>query len=245
MSEPTLHRTPRWRDVVLEQIRIVGLSLRREALVGAVVLAIVTVVIGIDIVHGTAHTWFDSDEWYPLGFVAFLYPFFVWRRDQRFAPAFLWTLPVDRRHLALAKVVAGWVWLMAALTIFASWQFALAFLSGIPDAQIFPFIASSGVTATYLFGSALVLGLRHPLRWLLGALGVFFLLGFFNDATSARGGPDQIDTFLSSSGVGSVIRNTVANWESLPDAIATFLSVGAGLIALWAAVSRHREERRQ
>ena len=45
--EVTLHPAPRWRDVVLEQVRVVGLSLRREALVVAVVLGIVTLMIGI------------------------------------------------------------------------------------------------------------------------------------------------------------------------------------------------------
>jgi hypothetical protein len=246
--EPTLHPTPRWRDVVLEQIRIVGLSFRREALVVAAILGIVTVVIAIDIVNGTAETWFDSGEWFPIGIAAFLYPFAIWRRDRPFAPAFLWTLPVERRRLALAKVFAGFVWLMAALTAFASWQLTLAFFSGVADAETFPFIASTGVTAMYLFGSALILGLRHPLRWLLGTLGVLFLLGFFNEATHVGAGPDRIDTFLTSSGLGSTINNTVANWGSLPDAaqwaIATFLSVGAGLTALWAALSRHRERRK-
>jgi hypothetical protein len=238
MMDPTLHPTPRWRDVVLEQIRIVGLSLRREALVAATVMGIVTIVIAIDIIHGTAGTWFDSDEWFPIGIAAFLYPFAIWRRDRPFAPAFLWTLPVDRRRLALAKVFAGFVWLMAALTAFASWQLTLAFFSGVAGAETFPFIASTGVAAMYLFGSALILGLRHPLRWLLGTLGVFFLLGFFNDATDVR-----LDPILTT------INDFVGRWTSLPDAaqwaIATFLSVGAGLAVLWAAVSRHREERKQ
>lgn len=248
MMEVSLHPTPRWRDVVVEQIRIVGLSLRREALIVAVILGIVTLVIAIDIVRGSAQTWFDSDEWFQLGIVAFLFPFAVWWRDRRFAPAFLWTLPVDRRRLALAKVFAGWVWLAAALAILTSWQLALAFFSGVPGAETLPFMAFTGVTAMYLFGSALVLGLRHPLRWLLGTLGVFFLLGFFNQATHLGPGPDRIDTFLSSSSLHSTLKELAGRWESLPAtaqwAIATFLSVGAGLVALWAAVSRHREGRR-
>ena len=233
----TLHPMPRVRDVVREQIRIVGLSLRREALVVAVVLGIVTLVIGIDIVQGRGATWFDSDNDL-LGIVlaAFFFPFAVWRRERRFGPAFLWTLPVDRRRLALAKAFAGWVWLMTALAIFAFWQLALAVLSGVTDARIVPLGAFTGATAIYLFGSALVLGLRHPLRWLLGTFSALFFLGMLRN--TLRYSPYDIDAFLISSGSWSVVEDAAAQW-----AITTLLGLGAGLAALWAAISRHRENR--
>jgi hypothetical protein len=237
MMQGTLHPTPRGRDVVREQVRIVGLGLRREALVTAVVLGILTLRIGIDIVHGSAAAWFDSDdEWFGVVLGSFFFPFAVWRRERRFGPAFLWTLPVDRRRLALAKVFAGWVWLMTALSLFGVWQLALAVLSGVTDAQIVPPAAFTEASIMYLFGSALVLGLRHPLRWLLGTLGVLFLLGFFNEALDF--GPHSLDTLRSSSGFLSAVEDAAAQW-----AITTFLGLGAGLAALWAAVSRHRENR--
>jgi hypothetical protein len=267
MMELTLHPTPRRRDVVLEQIRAVGLSLRREALIAAVVLGIVTLVIAIDIVRGSAATWFDSDDWSQISLVSFLFPFAVWRRERRFGPAFLWTLPVDRRRLALAKVFAGWVWLMAALAIFVFWELALAVLSGVAGAQIVPLLAFIGTTAMYLLGSALVLGLRHPLRWLLGTVGVFFLLATLNEALGrtesgesrmfawsgvlrwAVYGPYGIDTLLSSRRFSSAAREATSFWRNLPHlaqwAIPTFLWLGAGLAALWAAASRHGERRRQ
>ena len=237
MMEVTLHPAPRWRDVLLEQVRVVGLSLRREALVVALVLGIVTLMIGIDIVHGRAETWFNSDDdWIGVVLGSFFFPFAVWRRERRFGPAFLWTLPVDRSRLALAKAFAGWVWLMTALAIVAFWQLALAVLSGVTDAQIIPLVAFAGASTMYLFGSALVLGLRHPLRWLLGTLGVLFLLGMLRD-TLLRG-PDDLNAFLSSSGFLSAVENAAAQW-----AITTLLGLAAGLAALWAAISRHRENR--
>ena len=245
MSDVALHPTPRFRDVVHEQVRAVGRSLLREWLVAALVVGIVTVVIVINIVRGSAASWFDSDEWIGFGFISFLLPFAVWRREKRFGPDFLWTLPVDRRRLAFAKVFAGWVWLMAALTAFILWQHALAIASGVAGARVVTLFAYTGATATYLLGSALVLGLRHPLRWLIGTVTLFFLLGFFNDAVA--GSPDGIDLLMSSIGF-SPLRRAMARWQLLPyyaqSAISTFLWLGAGLVALWAAASRHRERRR-
>jgi hypothetical protein len=240
MTQVTLHPTPRARDVVREQVRVVGLGLLRQALVLAIVLGIVTVVIATDIARGNAATWFDSEEWSPIGLVAFLLPFAVWRTDRPFGPAFFWTLPVDRRRLALARVFAGWVWLMTALAVFVSWQLALAALSGVARAETVPFIAFPGATALYLLGSAVVLGLRHPLRWLFGTAGVVFLLGTLNHA---------VDTLVSSSLFDAPMRDAMTAWETLSApaqwAIASFLWVGAGLIALWVAVSRHGERRRR
>ena len=55
-----------------------------------------------------------------------LLPIGVWKGEERFGPGFLWTLPVDRRRHALAKVFAGWVWLMGAVALFVLWLLALA-----------------------------------------------------------------------------------------------------------------------
>jgi hypothetical protein len=232
----TPHPTPPMRDVVREQIRIVGLSLRRDALVVAAVLAVVSIIIAIDIAQGTAATWFDSDDWFPLGLVAFFVPFAVWRSDRPFGPAFLWTLPVDSRRLAFAKVFAGWVWLMAALALFAGWQLTLALLSGVRGAETVPLFSAVGVTGMYLLGSALVLGLRHPLRWLLGAAGVFFLLGFLNQRFDAL-------AFVSA------ICGADTAPQALPplagSAIAAVIWLGGGLAALSIAIARHRENRRR
>jgi hypothetical protein len=273
MMEVTLHPTPRGRDVVREQVRMVGLGLRREALIAAVVLGIVTLAVAGRIVRGGAGLLLDSDASGPISVAAFLLPFAVWRGERRFGPAFLWTLPVDRRRLALAKVFAGWVWLMAALAVFLSWLAALALLSGataIPPTAVpqslrwlVPF---TGATAMYLLGSALVLGLRHPLRWLLGTVGVFFLLAALSEALGRTGsgelrivawsgvlrwavyGPYGLRTLLSSSGFFSAAEDAAATWRKLPHlaqwATATFLWLGAGLAALWAAASRHGERRR-
>jgi hypothetical protein len=243
MTEVTLHAGPRWRDVVLEQIRIVGLSLRPVALVAAVVLGAGTLIIVGDILGGGPG--FDSRETFPTALISFLFPFAVWR-EQRFGPAFLWTLPVDRRRLALARVFAGGVWLMTALAVFVAWLLALALLAhATPEYHILrvPFVAT---IAMYLFGSAVVLGLRHPLRWLLGTAGLLFLMGTLSDIFHQ---PDVGDwePVPGARAFFSAVQHAGAVWQTLPEpaqwAITTFLWLGVGLAALWAAVSRHRENR--
>ena len=237
MIEVTLHPTPRWRDVVLEQIRIVGPSLRREALAAAVALGVATIVIGGEILRGGPGS--DSSEMFPTFLVSFLIPFAVWRGEQRFEPSLFWTLPVDRRQLALAKVFAGWVWMMAALAVFVSWLFVLALISPASVAEMVMRVPYTATTATYLLGSALVLGLRHPLRWLGATAGVCFLVAYFIQ-------PYELQPPLRS--FFAATEHAAAVWRTLPDfvqwAIPTFLWLGAGLAALWAAASRHGERRR-
>jgi hypothetical protein len=244
MMEVTLHPAPRWRDVVLEQVRIVGLSIRREALIAAaVVLGGATVVIVGELIAGGPG--FDGPESLPTALVSFLFPFAVWRSDKRFGAAFLWTLPVSRRRLALARVFAGGVWLLVFLAVFAAWLLVLVLLAHASSAQQLARIPFIATMATYLLGSALVLGLRHPLRWLLGAAGVFMLLGGLSQALEARYG---VQTLLGSrellsaavnAQIGWLTPNGLAQW-----AITALLSWGLGLIALWAAASRHVERRR-
>jgi hypothetical protein len=240
----TLH-APRWRDVVLEQIRIVGLALKPAALVVAAVLAIGTVLVVGEIVTGGPG--FDSDEVFPTALIAFLFPFAVWRNEKRFGASLLWTFPVERRGLALAKVFAGFIWLMAALAVFIAWLLALGVLADAPPARTIARVPVITAAAMYLFGSALVLGFRHPLRWLLGGAGVLFLMGTLSDIVSQ---PDDSEWRYvpGSRAFFSVASRGVAAWHTLPEptqwAISTVLIFGAGFIALWAAASRHRDRRR-
>ena len=237
MVETTLHPTPRWRDVLLEQIRVLGFALRWETLAFAAFLGIGTFVILADIPGG--RSGFDSTETFHTPLVAFLFPFAVWKGEARFGAAFLWTLPVERRRLALAKVFAGWVWLMAALLIVVLWMLSLG--------QIVVRIPWTSTVAAYLLGSALVVGFRQPIRWLIGGAGVLFLLGQLSEAFDS--GPSALDIFMDNSGLMDVIDNAAATWGASPAlarwAITTFLSLGPGLVALWAAASRHKETRKQ
>jgi hypothetical protein len=246
VTEVTVHPGPRWRDVVLEQIRIVGLSLGPAALILAVVLGTGTVLIVGEIAGGGPG--FDVDETFPTALIAFLYPFAVWRNEPRFGPAFLWTFPVDRRRLALAKVFAGLVWLMVGIALFVTWLFALGLLAGAPAARTVARVPLVATFAMYLFGSALVLGLRHPLRWLVGGAGVVVLMGTLSDLFTQPN--DGEWAYVPGAGAFfSMATRFMEAWLSLPESVQSVISTlfvfGAGFAALWMAASRHRDRRKQ
>lgn len=242
MIDVTLHPGPRWRDVVLEQIRIIGLSLAPAALVVGIVLGIGTALIGGEILSGGRG--FDSAEAFPTALIAFLFPFAVWRSEKRFGPALLWTFPVDRRRLVLAKVFAGFVWWMAAVALFVAWLLALGLLDGASPVFTVARVPPVPTLAMYLFGSALVVGLRHPLGWLLGGAGVLVVMGTLGDVLSR---PDDSEwTYVPGArAFFAAAERGMAAWLSLPEPARALLSTlflfGAGFAALWFAASRHRD----
>ena len=128
-TEP-LHPTPRPRDVAREQVRAVGLSLRRFALGGAGLAVLATVIVVGEYVTGGGPVDFAPELSMVPGMLGLLLPLVVWHREERFGAGFLWTLPVDRRGHALAKVLGGWVWLMAAVALFLLWLLTLALVTG-------------------------------------------------------------------------------------------------------------------
>jgi hypothetical protein len=127
-----------------------------------------------------------------------------------------------------------------------------------------PFTAATG---TYVMSSAVALGLRDPLRWtlsvVLGLLVVFAIGDVVNAEWLSGGlvsvlqtifaGPYGLDALLTAR--TESLKNEVllaggdvaVIWSGLPDvgewAVATLLWTSAGLVALAAAVSRHRESR--
>jgi hypothetical protein len=123
-----------------------------------------------------------------------------------------------------------------------------------------PFTAATGA---YLLASALALGLRHPLRWIVGTALGLQLVVIAGDAANVEwpsrllralyAGPYGIDTLLSARTESVEVWVTLSTgehvhaWQALPHlgqwATATLLWTGVGLVILWAAASRHRELR--
>jgi hypothetical protein len=250
------------------------------------VVALVTLLITIESLKTGEVIAFHPEHQMLPGIVGLLLPVLVWRGEEPFGASFLWTLPVDRRRHALAKVFAGWVWLMGGAALFVLWSLAVTLLSGgnifaeeirrilttstalqtvhwtpIPLLWLTPFTSA---TATYLIASALGLGTRHPLRWLVGSVIGFFIVSGVGDAANVAWldsvleplfeGPYGFDalltartTFLSNEATLPT-GDRVTVWRALPDAgqwaTATLLWTGAGLVSLLAAASRHRESRR-
>lgn len=127
MTGSTVGRVPALKAVWIEQLRAVGLAIRREAALAALVLALGSVaVIAFSripvlqaIVNEEAGDLVFNPGEPPWGFfaafVALLFPLVVWKGERRFGDTPLWSLPVDHRRHALLKVAAGWVWLVAIL----------------------------------------------------------------------------------------------------------------------------------
>ncbi|HEX6050643.1 MAG TPA: hypothetical protein VFZ21_15295 [Gemmatimonadaceae bacterium] len=132
-----------------------------------------------------------------------------------------------------------------------------------------PFTAATG---SYLLGSALVLASRRPLRWVIGTVLAYAIVSVVSDAAGAQfrvswlmdapggllerlvQGRYGLDALLTArTGTLSTIVPLATGqramvWRAVPDLsdwhIATFVWTGAGLLALWLAAFRHREQRR-
>lgn len=294
-------RQPRLRDVLLEQVRVLWISLRIAALVGVALAGLASLVALPTLTRGGPLNINGWPTWLP-GIMGSLLPIAVWGKDERFGPGFLWTLPVDRRRHALTKVLAGWLWLMAGVAVFLSWLFVMASVSGehvlprtinllnspMPPVGLVdpgtvravrwdpgPFmilVPFGGATACYLLASALVLGTRHPLRWVLGVAMSGVLTALLSEPLGNGFGirwlavaPGRVMELLVGSRYGldalltarSETLSTTATlttakslrvWWGVPSltdwGVAVTVWTALGAVSLWAAVSRHGERRR-
>ncbi len=128
MTDATAERTPAFRAVWREQLRITGLSIQREVVIAAtllglfclagVVLARFPALLALMGEESLADFRLDPAEpgfglWGV--FAALLLPLLVWKGERPFGDTPIWSLPVDHRRHTLTKVAAGWVWLMVIL----------------------------------------------------------------------------------------------------------------------------------
>lgn len=292
---------PRLRDVLIEQVRVAWIGLRTPALVGVALAAVPTIVALPTLTRGGPLNINGWPTWVP-GIIGALLPIAVWRKDERFGPGFLWTLPVDRQRHAFTKVLAGWLWLVAGVGVFLSWLFVMASISGehvlprtinvlaspVPPAvpvdpatvrtvhwnpgPLMGLVPFGGATACYLLSSALLIGTRHPLRWVLGVVMLGVLTAVISQPLATGFGmnwlaiaPGQVmdllvgsryglDALLTARGESLSMTATLTTgkslrvWWGIPDladwCVATLIWTGLGVTSLWAAVSRHGERRR-
>lgn len=211
-----VHRpaTPRFGAVLVEQIRTTFMAARLEA---AAVVALLAVAAAAAIAARVGAS--EINEGQPAGMpffvlVGLLCPFIFWKGEKLHRGAYIWTLPVDHRLHALAKLSAGWMWLMLSIAGFLGWLLAVTVLSGgtvgtqdtrlmlpagwdeepisraalteVPWTTPWQWIVPfTAGTIAYLFGGAFVLGLKHPLRWGAGLLLTFFASVALSEATGA------------------------------------------------------------
>ncbi|QIL01776.1 hypothetical protein G7078_02560 [Sphingomonas sinipercae] len=124
--------------------------------------------------------------------VAAILPIAVWRGESLFGRAYLWTLPARRQGNAFARIFAGAVWLVVAIGVTMLTIAVIAWASGghmgitevrLVSATANPAAATKVTWTTpaweyiapftaclivYGLATAAVVGLRYPLRWVLG-----------------------------------------------------------------------------
>jgi len=130
------------KAVWMEQLRVVGLAIRREAALAGLVLALGSIaVIGfrrIPALRAMVNGEMSELVFDPAGspsvslpvFAALLLPLVVWKGERRFGDTPLWSMPVDHRRHVLLKVAAGWVWLLAILGAALVWVTLTTLASG-------------------------------------------------------------------------------------------------------------------
>lgn len=283
MSEVTLHPVPSLGAVFREQLRAVPLALRWELIIVGAIFGLVTLSALVQIFGEGEAIDFHPEGRLGIALVGFLAGVFLWRREKPFGNPHLWLLPVDRRHGALCKVFAGWLWLMAGVAFVMLWSCALALVSGgqigveetrlvappgttmdaidltalrqVPwETEAWQWVVPfTGATVAYVLGSAAVLGVRYPGRWLLGLLLLIILITsvgpaeFFIKLMKALL-PGGLDLALSGATLWSSVKFNSGDtsetivWLDMPDAAswaaATAAWLMAGLLLLWLAVSR-------
>ncbi|MBX3563647.1 MAG: hypothetical protein KF730_03625 [Sphingomonas sp.] len=289
MTSPDPHRQS-FAALLVEQVRAVGLAVRREAILAGAALALILLLSLIMAFKYDEQLFLVPELLQPTWLAAILLPYAVWKSDPIFGRAFLWTLPVRRQRAAAAKILAGAFWLVIALLVTMASLALAALLTGGPigvtetryvgegasiaGAARVPWstplwmwlIPFTSALILYIFGSAAIVGLRHPIRWVAGiAVGLAMTLAMA--ATTGSGG--AFDRFLES--VHHLILNGSAGldfmltggtdslslrlrrlgpgsdilWRELPSmgrwVWATLVWLGLALLALALAIRRHWE----
>jgi len=284
-----LPRPPGFTAVLHHQARAVRLALRREALVIGVAVLFLSVVGFIDVLNEGSGLPFEPVGGGPLALLGLIFAFAVWKGEHVFGPAHLWTLPVARGRHLLAKTLAGYGWLLAACVLEFLWQVVMTALTGgdftpvehrhlllagpppadpasLPTTPWSPkawewLIPFGAATLAYLFGTAMALGVRYKLRWLLGAATLYAMLGVASAgraiqllarvAETVIGGRVGLDQALTAGQTGLAdempgrAEQTVIVWRGMPDP-AHWLSAwtvwaAAGLLLVALAIWRHGE----
>jgi hypothetical protein len=290
MTSTDLLRRPSG-TVLAEQARAVSLALVREAMLAGGALALICFLALFVALRANDRLTLLPELLHPTLPVALLLPFAVWKGDPPFGRAFLWTLPVRRQHAAAAKVLAGALWLMVAMLVtLASLAFVSLATGGWIGAHWGRLVdTGSGEIATaakvpwttpfwgwvmpftsalvlYTASSAAILGLRHPVRWVIGSIVAVTLAFTMAVAIDPRGlvehGIDRFREMLWSGSVGldfmlnggeASLSRTIDRpgpgsdilWSALPEAgrwaTATLFWFGLALLALALAIRRHWE----
>jgi hypothetical protein len=136
MSSDSLHSLPRYGSVVAEELRAVGIALRREWMLFALGLGFMTLIFTLNEIREGRSTDMRSafnlttDLLAPLSLLGLFAPMSVWKAEGPSRRGYHWAMPVGRIRHTVAKTFAGWGWLMLLVTIFLLWAVLLASATG-------------------------------------------------------------------------------------------------------------------
>lgn len=214
MSNIRIHQAPRLGGVVREQIRTVLAAARTETIGVGVLLLLVAGMYALDAAIGGPEPF--GFEWSErlgaaavLGFFAALA---VWRGEDPSRRSYMWAMPVDRRSHAAAKILSGWLWVMALLSVIVGLALLASMATGgemgvhttrvalrevatgaAPGREVFEhgwlglpgwmvLVPFVSLTIAYLLGTVPVVASQHPWRWLAVAAVVVLFGGATLDA---------------------------------------------------------------
>jgi hypothetical protein len=191
MTTTPLHHPPRLSQVVREQLRVTALSIRLPAIALGAIAAVVAMLVIANFLRGRGGVEFAPELSLIPAFAGALMPIAVWLNEQRFGAGFMWTLPVDRTRHALAKVFAGWIILIVAVTGFVIWLLILALITkgNITGDEIIRLLPASYESQVSSVDPSMLRTVRwvfHPVLWFVPftaatgtyALGSALALGF-------------------------------------------------------------------
>lgn len=239
MNKKMRHEPPRAIAVFQLHLGKIGRILRPE-LIGLALILSPTALMALGLLMSR-----DAALDYPreLNFLlpvgAFLLPFRLWSRERLFDRGVFMLMPVERRKHILIRACAGAVWALglAAAVVLLFNLLALAGDSPTIGAEIWQWLVPLGSVATaYLVGSALVVALRHPLRWSAGLGLAFVLFTAFDLLAFSR----PVIQALVSGDLG-LERLVMGGASSAAWAVALLFWFGLGLTALALASLRHKE----
>jgi hypothetical protein len=226
MQTTTLKPLPRWAPIAREQFLVLSVALRREAIAFVLILLALSLLLGWEYARAAARGQAPGQwtlvpfSYFAAVFIGVFAPVAIWKGDEPARRGYHWAMPVDSWRHSLVKASGGWIWMLAAVLVFAAWLTALGWLTGgefgvqragnlgaeaiaaMPPADQaratwqapgWQWITPlTGATVAYLFATALVLFSDHPWRWIVGLVtGLFVLMAFAGAA-----GPTWMRTLL-------------------------------------------------
>ena len=239
MTTNTSHEPPRAAAVFQLQLRKIGRVLRPE-LIGLAVILSPTALMALGLLmQRDAALDYPQELSFLLPAAAFLLPFRLWSKERLFDRGDFQLMPVERRRHVLIRVCAGSVWVLGLAAAIVLLFNLLALAAGSPTigAAAWLWLVPLGSVATaYLMGSALVLALRHPLRWSVGLVLACALFSAFNLSAPL----DPMIQIILQSDLG-LERVLTGGASSTAWIVALLFWFGLGLIAVALTSLRHRE----